>query len=514
MTLTRGIVPPRGNRAHPVCAAIRDRWTGRRRTDPAHADSCRSGRGGERVYLPRGSSENRPRGGAPFPLATRTRTARAHPARAWARGARNSVRARPRAQADRRRGGVAPRGGALGRPLGRLLAGVPHVARAAAAVPVERTRRPAIRAARQSGATPCIEPLRRGLAPCDSTLRDHAQARGGVRQALWRSPFLRPHRRTREHCGASSGAERRGAARLLHGGVPHGVPRELRRAARCAGGAARGAGVPRCLAYVARRRTSVRTPVGRADEGPRLRGRGRAAGGGRPRGPALPATALRKCAPRLRRAQLADQAGDLPRHRAAHPLPRAEGVGGRAPADRARCCHRRRLQVSRRCLRVARARARAGDLDRRERSRSCAAGVLRWQRTGALPLGTRRSGVGLSTAEHLSSDQVKSRAATGVAVILGRGVAFQLLGFLGNLVLARLLLPKDFGLVAIGFTVVNLGRFLAVGGLGYAIVGRAEAPDRRELRAIAGLQLLVTSAISGVATAGWRSGGGAAPGPP
>ena len=102
--------------------------------------------------------------------------------------------------------------------------------------------------------------------------------------------------------------------------------------------------------------------------------------------------------------------------------------------------------------------------------------------------------------EQMTSAQVKSRAATGVAMLLGRGVAFQLLGFLGNLVLARLLVPEDFGLVAIGFTVVNVGRFLAVGGLGYALVGRTEAPSRSELRAITGLQLLITSAI-GVAAA-------------
>ena len=112
--------------------------------------------------------------------------------------------------------------------------------------------------------------------------------------------------------------------------------------------------------------------------------------------------------------------------------------------------------------------------------------------------------------EQLTSAQVKGRAATGVAVLLGRGVAFQLLGFLGNLVLARLLVPEDFGLVAIGYTVVNVGRFLAVGGLGYAIVGRTEAPDRRELRAVTGLQLLVTSGIGIVAAAVAIGVGGAA----
>ena len=97
----------------------------------------------------------------------------------------------------------------------------------------------------------------------------------------------------------------------------------------------------------------------------------------------------------------------------------------------------------------------------------------------------------------LTSAEVKTRAARGVALLLGRGIAFQIVGFLGNLVLARLLVPADFGLVALGLTIVNVGRFLAVGGLGYALVGRAEPPTRAELRGLTGLQLVITTAIGG-----------------
>src|SRR5207248_1251797 len=148
-----------------------------------------------------------------------------------------------------------------------------------------------------------------------------------------------------------------------------------------------------------------------------------------------------------------------------------------------------------------------GSLDRGQRPGAGTGGILVERRPGPLPGRARRSGENMSTEagpiaeEQLTSAQVKGRAATGVALIMGRGLGFQLLGFLGKLVLARLLVPKDFGLVAIGFTVVNVGRFLAVGGLGYAIVGRAEPPDRPELRAVTGVQLLVTSAIGIVAAA-------------
>jgi lipopolysaccharide exporter len=103
--------------------------------------------------------------------------------------------------------------------------------------------------------------------------------------------------------------------------------------------------------------------------------------------------------------------------------------------------------------------------------------------------------------EALSSGEVKSRAAAGVAILMGRGVAFQVIGFLGSLVLARLLVPDDFGLVAIGLTIVNLGRYLANAGLAGALVLRPAAPERAELRAVTGLQLLVTSVVAVVAAA-------------
>jgi O-antigen/teichoic acid export membrane protein len=96
----------------------------------------------------------------------------------------------------------------------------------------------------------------------------------------------------------------------------------------------------------------------------------------------------------------------------------------------------------------------------------------------------------------LSAAEVKSRAASGVALLLGRGLAFRVLGLLGNLVLARLLVPSDFGIVALGLTLVQLGQFLANAGIGAALIARAEAPSRSEVASIVGLQLAVTSAVA------------------
>jgi O-antigen/teichoic acid export membrane protein len=101
----------------------------------------------------------------------------------------------------------------------------------------------------------------------------------------------------------------------------------------------------------------------------------------------------------------------------------------------------------------------------------------------------------------MSAREVKSRAAGGAVLFMGRGAALQGLRFLAMLVLARLLVPEDFGIVAVGLTVVNVGQLLAGAGLGSALVARERAPDRAELRALTGLQLLVSSAIAGLAAA-------------
>jgi lipopolysaccharide exporter len=99
----------------------------------------------------------------------------------------------------------------------------------------------------------------------------------------------------------------------------------------------------------------------------------------------------------------------------------------------------------------------------------------------------------------LTADEVKSRAASGAALLMGRGALLQALGFLGNLVLARLLVPEDFGLVALGLTVISVGRILAGAGLGSALIGKEEVPTREVLKAVTGLQFLVTSGVAAIA---------------
>ena len=60
----------------------------------------------------------------------------------------------------------------------------------------------------------------------------------------------------------------------------------------------------------------------------------------------------------------------------------------------------------------------------------------------------------------------------------------------GTLILARLLTPYDFGVIAFGATLVVFANFLADGGIGAGLVRRIKPPERRELRALLGFQLV------------------------
>jgi O-antigen/teichoic acid export membrane protein len=96
---------------------------------------------------------------------------------------------------------------------------------------------------------------------------------------------------------------------------------------------------------------------------------------------------------------------------------------------------------------------------------------------------------------------VPRRAASAVKSLGARGVVVGVLGIAGNLALARLLTPRDFGLVALGTTLLVAGRFLGEGGLGVALIGRVAAPTRRELEAVLGVQLAATTALAVLAGA-------------
>jgi O-antigen/teichoic acid export membrane protein len=95
----------------------------------------------------------------------------------------------------------------------------------------------------------------------------------------------------------------------------------------------------------------------------------------------------------------------------------------------------------------------------------------------------------------LTRVEVRRRASAGVFFIASSSLAGLVIGFAGNLILARLLVPSDFGMVAVGATVLLLGGALAEGGLGIGMIRRAEDPAPEELRALNGIQLAIALAI-------------------
>src|SRR4051794_15854663 len=96
----------------------------------------------------------------------------------------------------------------------------------------------------------------------------------------------------------------------------------------------------------------------------------------------------------------------------------------------------------------------------------------------------------------LDADEVRRRAAGGAAVLGARNVVALISGVIANLILARLLVPSDFGYVALGQTLGLVGTFLASGGLGFALVGREQPPTRLELQAVMGFQLTVSTVVA------------------
>jgi O-antigen/teichoic acid export membrane protein len=87
-------------------------------------------------------------------------------------------------------------------------------------------------------------------------------------------------------------------------------------------------------------------------------------------------------------------------------------------------------------------------------------------------------------------------------VLLAARAAFVLaLGAAANIALANLLTPREFGVMALGTTLLLLGTALAEGGLGVALIRGEAAPRDRELTAVNGLQIAATVAVAAISAA-------------
>ncbi len=98
-------------------------------------------------------------------------------------------------------------------------------------------------------------------------------------------------------------------------------------------------------------------------------------------------------------------------------------------------------------------------------------------------------------------DEIRTRASAGALKLGIRNVAIRALGLIGTIVLARLLKPADFGLVALGLSLQLIGNVLATGGLGAELIRREQPPRPLELRCVLGYQLSAGLLVAAIAIA-------------
>ena len=102
----------------------------------------------------------------------------------------------------------------------------------------------------------------------------------------------------------------------------------------------------------------------------------------------------------------------------------------------------------------------------------------------------------------LSSADIRSRAISGTVLLSVKGLALQALGLVATIAVAHFIAPAELGKVAIGLSLTTLLAFVAGSqALGGTLIRRAEAPDRRDLETVLGLQLTVGLLIAIVTTA-------------
>ncbi len=101
----------------------------------------------------------------------------------------------------------------------------------------------------------------------------------------------------------------------------------------------------------------------------------------------------------------------------------------------------------------------------------------------------------------LAPGEIRRRASTGAAILGLRGLVILLFGLGGNIALAALLLPSEFGLLALGNVFIFISRSLSEGGLVAGYIGRPAPPDRRDLEAALAFQLAFTVGLAAAFTA-------------
>ncbi len=94
-----------------------------------------------------------------------------------------------------------------------------------------------------------------------------------------------------------------------------------------------------------------------------------------------------------------------------------------------------------------------------------------------------------------SVSELRSKALSAVALVAGRNIILKIAGLLGYVGFARLLSPTDFGMVAVGLTILTSVNLLSDGGLGVGLIRHPEEPHLEDLRVLLGYQLILTTIL-------------------
>ena len=105
-----------------------------------------------------------------------------------------------------------------------------------------------------------------------------------------------------------------------------------------------------------------------------------------------------------------------------------------------------------------------------------------------------------AVAGRLDDETIRRRGSAAMFYVLSWGFANLVITFFGSVVLARLLSPRDFGLIAVGQTVATLASTVAEGGIASGFIRQSEGIALSVLRSINGFQFVITLAFAAVLT--------------
>jgi PST family polysaccharide transporter len=94
-------------------------------------------------------------------------------------------------------------------------------------------------------------------------------------------------------------------------------------------------------------------------------------------------------------------------------------------------------------------------------------------------------------AQSLEAGEVRRRGAAAIFYVVSWGFGSLLISFLGSVALARMLSPSQFGLVAIGQTVIMLAGVVSEGGIASGFIRGAQGIARPVLRSVNCVQLII-----------------------